>query len=121
MDRIRLIQHKGKTILLEDFSNMRPGPDFFEALYFAERLTRSSAPKSVLALFDATNSVFNAEVLSALKNFVKGNTPYIRHTAVVGIRGILQVGLMAVSKAAGRPMQTFNTREEALEFLAGLD
>ena len=121
MERIRMIEYKGKTILLEDFSNLQPGPEFYRELEKAVQLTRSQPPKSVLTLFDATNSQFDAGVLTALKNFVKGNTPFIKYSAVVGMKGLKQIGLAAVSKAAGRPLELFDTREEALDFLTGLE
>jgi hypothetical protein len=115
------MEYKGKTILLEDFSDMRPGQVFFDNLRKAQYLIRSRPLESVLALFDATGSTFNVEVLSALKDFVKGNTPHIKCSAVVGIKGLMQVGLAAVGKVAGRPFRLFDTREKALEFLAGLE
>ena len=114
------MEYKRKTILLEDFSDMKPGPEFFKSLRIAQDLTRSQPPKSVLTLFDATGSVFSADVLSALKDFVKGNTPYIKCSTVVGIKGLMQIGLTAVSKAAGRPLRLFDTRDGALEYLVNL-
>jgi hypothetical protein len=84
----------------------------------ARKLIDSQPFHSVLTLVDATNSVFDTEVLVILKDFVKANTPYIKYTAVVGITGLKEVGLMAVSKAAGRPFKTFSMRGEAMDFLA---
>jgi hypothetical protein len=121
VERIRMIEYKGKTILLEDFSNLQPGPEFYMELEKAEQLIRRQPPKSVLTLFDATNSSFDAGVLTALKNFVKGNTPFVKYSAVVGIKGLKEIGLASVSKAAGRPLELCDTREEALDFLAKLE
>jgi hypothetical protein len=117
--RVRFVRHREKTVLIQDYSNLRPGPEFIELIRKTRKLIDSQPFHSVLTLVDATNSVFDAEVLVVLKDFVKANTPYIRYTAVVGITGLKEVGLMAVTKVAGRPIQTFSTREEALDFLAG--
>jgi hypothetical protein len=121
LERIQMIDYKGKTILLEDFSEMHPGPESFETLKSAEKLIRSRPPKSVLALFDATGATFNAAALSALKDFTKGNTPYVKYAVAIGIRGMLKIALAAVAKASNRPFQTFDTREEALEYLVSQD
>ena len=119
--RVRFIRYKGKSILLQDFSNMRPGPEFFDAVRAAKAMIASQPPKSVLTLLDATNSVFDAEVLSVLKDFAKANTPFMKSTTVVGITGLKAVGLIAVSRAAGRPIKPFATRDEAMEYLAALE
>ena len=116
-ERIRFILYKGKSILLEDFSNLRPGKEFLDTLATAQKLIAVQPPKSVLAVLDATQSSFNAEILAAMKDFVRANTPYIRSSAVVGIVGLLNVGLTAVSKVRGRPFHTFPNRDAAMEFL----
>lgn len=117
-DRVRFIEHKGKSILVQDYSNLQPGRVFFDAVQKARGWIDGQPAKSVLTVVDASNSVFNAEVLSTLKNFVQANTPFIKCTAVVGVTGLKQVGLMAVAKVAGRPLHTFDALNEALDFLA---
>jgi hypothetical protein len=117
-DRVCFIQHREKKILLQDYSTLRPGPEFYELIQTARKLIDSQPLNSVLTLVDATDSVFDTEVLVTLKNFVKANNPYMKYTTVVGITGLKEVGLMAVSRAAGRPISTFATRKEALDFLA---
>jgi hypothetical protein len=116
--RVRFMEYKGKSILLQDYSKLHPGQEFLDAVQTAQKMIASRPTQSVLTLVDATGSFFDTELLSTFKDFVKANTPYIKYTAVVGITGLKQVGLMAVSKAAGRPLQTFATREEAMDFLA---
>jgi hypothetical protein len=118
MERIRLIQYKGKTILLEDFSNMRPCPEVYKALHSAQEITRSCAPGSVRTLFDATGAAFDMGTVTVLKKFVGGNTPYVKCSAVVGVKGLSRIVLSTLSQAVGRTFHEFDTREEALEFLA---
>ncbi len=118
--RIRFIDHKGKSILLQDFSNLKPGKEFYAGVQAARQIIAAQPPKSVLTLFDATNSEFDADVVVTLKKFVQLNTPFMKYTAVVGMTGLKKVGLMAVTRAAKRPLRPFDTREEALEFLANL-
>lgn len=121
MERIRFVEHKGKSILLEDFSAVKPGEEFQQTLEQAGLAIRSQPPKSVLALFDATNANFDMESLTALGEFVKKNTPFIKFAAVVGITGLLTIALQAVQRVGGRDFKVCSTREEALDFLAGLE
>lgn len=117
MDRIQFITYKSKKILLEDFSNTRPGTEFHENIKKAQAMIASQPPKSVLALFDATGATFNNDALSTIKEFTKANTPFIKAACVIGISGLLQVALTAASKFSGRDFVMFKTREEGLEWL----
>jgi hypothetical protein len=117
-NRLQFVTHKGKKILVEDFTNLKPGPEFVDWIHKAQVLIATQPPKSVLAVFDATGSSFNNEILNTMKAFTKANTPYINAATVVGITGLLQVALSAVAKFAGREFITFKTRNEAMDWLA---
>lgn len=119
--RVRFIEHKGKKILIQDFSTLTPGPEFYRLVEQARVLIAGEPYRSVLTVVDATGSVFDAGVLQTLKEFVKVNTPYIKKTAVVGITGLKEVGLLAVSRGLGRPLDTCGTVPEALDLLAGVE
>jgi hypothetical protein len=108
---------KAKKILIEDFTNLKAGPDFLKTLEKAQILIAGQHPKSVLAVFDASGATFNSEILNAMKEFTKANTPYIKASSVVGITGLLQVALTTVSKFSGRDFITFKTREDAMNWL----
>jgi hypothetical protein len=120
MGRINFVQHKGKSILVEDFSNMKPPKDmdeFLRTVKEAHQAFTSQPQKSVLAVFDVTNSSFNTEVISILKDFVKSNTPYVKCTVIVGLTGLMKIALTTVSTLTGRSFQVFPTRQAAMDFL----
>ncbi|MBN2103512.1 hypothetical protein JW835_05670 [bacterium] len=118
MERIQFIEHKGKKILLEDFSGMKPGDEFAEVLAEARKIIHSQSKSSVLALFDATDAMYDHDTLDQVKEFSASNTPYIKASAVVGITGLRKIALTAVSKLSGRDFKVFNSRREALDWLA---
>lgn len=117
MGRISTVEHEGKTILLQDFSGLRGGEEFQTAVAEARHYIASRPPRSVLSLFDATQTLYNTETLTAMKEFTKHNEPYMKASAVVGIEGILNVALMAVSRFSGRTFQTFKDRTAAMDWL----
>jgi hypothetical protein len=117
MEKLQFITYKGKRILVEDFTNQKVGPEFIEGIHKAQALIANQPPKSVLAVFDATGASFNNDILNAMKEFTRANTPFIKAAAVVGITGLLQIALTAVSKFSGRNFVSFNTREEAMDWL----
>jgi hypothetical protein len=120
MGRINFVQHKGKSILIEDFTNMKPPKDmdeFLRTIKEAHQAFASQPQKSVLAVFDVTNSSFNTEVMSMLKDFTISNTPYVKCAAIVGLTGLMKIALATVSKLTGRSFQLFPSRQAAMDFL----
>ncbi|MBN2414677.1 hypothetical protein JXO52_02495 [bacterium] len=117
MERITFITRNGKRILLEDFTWLKPGGEFYQTLAAAKRMIHAEPEQSVLALFDATGATFDQEVVNAVKDFTISNKPYVKAAAVVGITGLLKIALLAVKTFSGRDFRTFDTREEALEWL----
>jgi hypothetical protein len=117
VERITFIEYGGRSILIEDFSGLRPGGDFLVIIEAAAAIIRSQPPKSVLALVDVSDSTFNADSIVTLKRYTTENEPYVRAAAVVGIEGLLGVALLAVSKFSGRTFGSFRDRPTALEWL----
>lgn len=120
MERVQFVTYKGKKILVEDFTNLNPGSEFNEPLKKARGMIAAEPKDSVLAVFDATGCSFNSDMLDKMKDFTTANAPYVKKATVVGMNGLLQVALSAVSKFTGRDFASFKTREEAMDFLAEL-
>ena len=118
MGRITVVEHKGATILLQDFSELRPGEEYQRSLAEARAYIASRPKRSVLSLFDAKGATYNATVMADLKDFARHNEPFIRASAVVGIEGILRIALVGVSRFSGRTFETFPDRASALDWLA---
>ena len=117
MARVEFVSYQSKLILIEDFSNLNPGPELMDTITTAQQLIATQPPKSVLALLDATNAHFDAEVLAAMKKFVVANTPFIKAAAVVGVTGLLHIALNSLAAVSGREFKTFPDRTAAMEYL----
>ena len=117
MERVYFMKYKGVSILIEDFSGMRPGQEFKDAITASQNLIALQPGNSVLALLDATNASFNTDILASMKDFVKANTPYIKCATVVGVTGLLKAALSILSNSSGRDFHSYATRQEALDFL----
>jgi hypothetical protein len=118
-ERIRTITHSGRKIIFQDFSHMKPGEEFQRNIQRAQVLIRAGPRKSVLSLSDVGGSTFNSEVVRTFKDFTKGNEPYIRASAIVGVDGLIRVGLKGVALASGRTFGIFDTKQEAIDWLVG--
>ena len=118
MERVRFVMHKGKRILLTDFSGLAPGKEFAETVDASRKTIASQPPKSLLSLLDATGAHYDNEMLGLLKELVKSNTPYMKLSSLVGITGLLGIAVRTIAAVAGRSFNLFNTREEAMDWLA---
>lgn len=117
MGRVNVVEYKGKRILVQDFSGVRAGEDFDRSIAEAKAYIASQPAKSILSLFDASKAIYNTQVLAALKDFTKHNEPYMKASAVVGVEGILNIALLAVSTFSGRTFKSFADRQSAMDWL----
>ena len=117
MERARFIEHRGKKIFLLDCTNA----SFEEVHAVADecaRQVRIQPPNSVLTLTLAGGGKFGPETIHKLKELTKGNKPYVKASAVVGITGLYKVVISAVSLFSERRFHMFDDIEEAKNFLA---
>lgn len=118
MDRIRWVEFKGKRILIEDFSKLGPGKELTDVLSVAHKTICSEPIGSVKCVVDASDAHFILEDYQTMENFVASNTPYIKIAALVEMNGFMKIAAKDISKNTGRSFHLFNSREEALEYLA---
>jgi hypothetical protein len=115
-DRVRFIEHKSKRILLVDVSHCNAAD--------VERISRfvpsflSSEPKgSVLVLGDFTGAEVNKQAAERLKQDTVFDRPYIKRSAWVGTAAIPHVLFENIKTFSQRELPSFNTREEAMDWL----
>jgi hypothetical protein len=117
-ERIRFISHEKKQILLVDFSNCsavevekiaRAVPDYVTA-----------QPRgSVLVLSDFTRASFDQEAIRTMKESAIFDKPYIKKFAWVGAEHVPEAFGDSLKSFSRREFPTFNTRQEALDWLVG--
>ncbi|HZU33210.1 MAG TPA: STAS/SEC14 domain-containing protein [Candidatus Angelobacter sp.] len=115
--RVRFIEHKGRRILFINYSHcdaalLKAVAEEGHRIISGERLD------SVLTLNDVTGTSFDKESVAALQAKVAGNAPYVRRAAVVGISGLQRLIYEGVQAFSKRRIPHFETREEALRWLA---
>jgi hypothetical protein len=118
MERVRFIKHKGRDIICIDISNSKSEEENIEVLQKAREFIDVQAPKSALLLTDVTNAHYGPRGAEAMKAYSKANTPFVKASAVVGVTGIKRVIYQAIVKMTGRHIATFDTVEQALDWLA---
>jgi hypothetical protein len=117
-ERIRFIEHRGKQILLVDFSHA----DAREMLLVLEelRITAARYPReSLVTLADYTGSIVDHAVATRIKEVLTLDRPFVKKTAWVGTESIPHAFMENFHSFSQREIMTFKTREEAMKWLAG--
>jgi|SRR5438093_4722855 len=118
MDRVRFITHHGKTILLVDLSNCS-AREVLKLAGKVQGIVTAQPPKSVLTLSDLTGAQFSRDAFTRMKEVAVFDRPYVKRAAMVGAESLPEVFYQALKTFSRREFLRFETREEALEWLAG--
>lgn len=119
MPEVNFITHKGVQILYENFENGKV-TEILPWIEKAKKIIRSQPEKSVLAIVNVKGANFDMSVTAALKDFVKGNEPYMKCAAVYGVEGLKEVIFRSVLSFSGRKnLALARTLDEAKDFLIG--
>ena len=116
-DRIHFMEHKGKKILLVDFSNAT----VHQMLLLLEHLRVTVAQhghESVVTLADMTGAEIDHTVAMRIKEVLTLDRPFVKKTAWVGTEKIPHALMEGFHTFSQRTIATFKTREEALDYLA---
>jgi hypothetical protein len=115
MAKVGFITYLDKQILLLDFSGTPE--EILPAIKEARMMVATQPHNSVLTLTDVSDSQFNNDVRESLKALTLHNKPYVKAAAVVGVTGLKKVLLSVVMKFSGRNLVTFNSLDEAKNWL----
>jgi len=117
MPEVKFITHKGVQVLYENFESGKPD-EIVPWIEKAKAVIRVQPPKSVLGLVNVKDAKFDMTVTAALKEFVKGNAPYMKCAVVYGVDGLKEVIFRSILTFSGRKnLGMVKTLEEGKDFL----
>jgi len=106
----------GKEIFVLNF-NYRSIDEALPLIDECARQVRLREEGSVLTLTIIEQGKFDTALVDKLKGLTKGNAPYVRKAAVVGVTGVFKIVMTAVSIFSRREFKVFDTKEEAIRYL----
>jgi hypothetical protein len=115
-DRIRFLTHSGRQVLLADLSNCNPE----EVARVSRQVPAYAANEprgSVLLLADFTGAKFDKTAIETLKQATVFARPMVKRSAWVGTSSLPHVYYENLKSFSQRDLPTFQTREEALDWL----
>jgi hypothetical protein len=113
------IDHKGKRIFYMNLA-VKTADDLKERIKVLKPVIEKEPPKSVMCLADVKDGNFSPEITQMIKDFAKGNEPYIKVTACIGVEGLKEViftGVLAFTKRKNLVLK--KSKQDALDWLAG--
>jgi len=115
-ERIRLIDHHGKQVLLVDLSNCSAA-EVEEIARAVPEFVTTRPRGSVLILSDFTGASFDEETVRAMKESAVFDKPYIKKSAWVGAESFPDAFRENLKRCSRREFPTFKNRQEALNSL----
>ena len=117
-DRIHFIEHKGKRVLVFDFSHA-DAHQMQLLLEYVRVFVARHARESLLTFADFTGAEVDHAVAMKIKEVLTLDRPFVKKTAWVGAEKIPHAFLDNFHNFSQRDIVTFKNREEALDWLVG--
>ena len=117
-DRIHFAEHKGKQILMLDFSHAT-APQMQLLLEYTRVTVAQHGRDSLIILADYTDAEVDHAVAMKIKEVLTLDRPFVKKAAWVGSEHIPHAFMENFHTFSQREIVTFKTREEALEWLVG--
>ena len=111
------VSYKTKCLIIVELANLKSA-QAIEKLKQAHDEIASFPPKSILLVTDVTNTEITNEFIAAVTEFAKKNTPYVKSSAAVGATTLVTIISYNLANTAGRKINSFYTRTEAMDWLA---
>lgn len=115
--RLRFITHQGKQILLVDLSHCDPVM-LEKVLREVPEFVTKQPRDSVLIFTDFSVSTFDAEAMRVMKESAVFDKLYVKKSAWIGAESFPEGFAKSLREFSRRDFGSFNSREEALEWLA---
>jgi hypothetical protein len=119
-ERISFIKHKGKPIMLIDFSECT-AQEIIPILDEVKRQVAKHPHNSLLTLADYKNAQVDKAAATRIKEVLVFDRPYVKRSALVGTETLPKVFYENFKSFSQRNIPTFPTRDAAMEWLVGAD
>lgn len=115
--RTRMIEHRGKQIMLLDYSDIMDTSEALAEIEKTKALIAQQPLNTVLTLTYVRGSRYTAPVIDAMKELVAHNRPFVKAAVVVGMNTLHRIIYRAVITFSRRNIQVFEDLEEAKDWL----
>jgi hypothetical protein len=119
MDRVRFIEHKGKRIILLDFAGIQDPTVGLAAVAEATKFIGAQpAGGDTRTLTDVTDTRYDRKIVEAFKEMTAKNRPIVRSAAIVSNSSLHRAAISMIALFSRRKLEVFDSRAQALDWLA---
>ena len=118
MRQPEIINIGGVEITYLDFSNLKSKEDIMGQIELFGNFIRRKPANSVRTLTNLDGMYFNTEIYNTFVKYVNANNPHVCESAVIGLKGLIQIFYNCFVKLTGRNVIICNTKEEAIARLS---
>ena len=115
--RTRMIQHRGRDILLLDYSDILDTDEALREIEKTKAIISAQPPASLRTLTYVKGSRYTAPIIDAMKELVVHNRPFVIAAAVVGMNTLHRIIYRAVVTFSRRNIQVYEDLEQAKDWL----
>ena len=115
--RTRMITHRGKEIMLLDYSNVIETQHALDEIAKTRAIIAQQSPDSLRTLTYVAGARYTAPVVEAMKELVAHNRPYVKAAAVVGMNTLHRIIYRAVTAFSSRTIHVFDDLDAAKDWL----
>ena len=116
--KTKMINHQGVNIYYIDFSNLSSAAEVDQLMKESKSFIRSQKPASMITLANIEGMHFTGDIKELFTEFVSGNKPYVKASAIIGVSGLKQIVFNAIVKMTGREIRAFENVNVAKDWLA---
>ncbi len=118
MDRVRFIDHKGKRVVLLDFSGITDVDEGLREIATARRFIGAlPADGTTRTVTDVRDTRYDRRIVEAMKQMTAANRPIVRAAAVVSDSALHQAAINMIAFFSRRKLQVFADRESGLDWV----
>lgn len=114
MTQPEIIRSGGIEIVYLDFSGLKKKEEIFERMEAFAYYIRKQPLHSLYTLTNLEEMYFNTEVYNKFTAYAKANNPYVKESALIGLKGMMQIFYKGFVKLTGRNMKICNSKSDAV-------
>ncbi len=119
MKQVEKIIANNKEILYLDFSGLRTKEEIIKQTEIYGQYVRKHLFRSVTTLTNLEGMYFNTDIYNVFAAYVKANNPYVKESAVIGMKGLMMIFYKGFVALTGRKVTICDSMTEAILALAG--
>lgn len=116
MMKVQWVSHKGKKILFTDYEGTKTQEEMIVILNESIQIAKKT-PGTILGLVNIRDSAVGPDYMKEAKEQGKALAHKREKSAIIGVTGLKGMLLKGFNLFTGSTLKSFNTKEEALDYL----